>query len=45
MTQLLGDSAVLVKQDGFGHTSLGEMSSCTYRLINTYLTNGSVSDL
>ncbi|KAL1757025.1 Alpha/Beta hydrolase protein [Schizophyllum commune] len=44
MTQLLGDSAVLVKQDGFGHTSLGEMSSCTYGLINTYLTNGSLPE-
>ncbi|KAL1685456.1 Alpha/Beta hydrolase protein [Schizophyllum commune] len=44
MTKLLGDSAVLVKQDGFGHTSLGEMSSCTYGLINTYLTNGSLPE-
>ncbi|KAI5823647.1 hypothetical protein K523DRAFT_421331 [Schizophyllum commune Tattone D] len=44
MIQLLGESAVLVKQDGFGHTSLGEMSSCTYGLINTYLTNGSLPE-
>ena len=44
MADLLGDSAVLLKQDGFGHSSLAEGSSCTVNIINEYFTNGTVSD-
>ena len=43
MADLLGDSAVLLKQDGFGHSSLAEKSSCTVNIINEYFTNGTVS--
>ncbi|KAL1718946.1 TAP-like protein-domain-containing protein [Schizophyllum commune] len=42
MAYLLGDSAVLLKQDGFGHSSLAEKSSCTVNIINEYFTNGTL---
>lgn len=44
MADLLGDSAVLVRQDGLGHTSLAEQSSCTIGIIYKYFTEGSVSN-
>ncbi|KAI4518937.1 hypothetical protein K525DRAFT_287718 [Schizophyllum commune Loenen D] len=42
MADLLGDSAVLLKQDGFGHSSLAEKSSCSVNIINEYFTNGTL---
>ncbi|KAL1674268.1 Alpha/Beta hydrolase protein [Schizophyllum commune] len=44
MADLLGDSAILVRQDGFGHTSLAEQSSCTIGIINKYFTEGSIPE-
>ncbi|KAL1757021.1 Alpha/Beta hydrolase protein [Schizophyllum commune] len=44
MANLLGDSAVLVKQDGLGHTSLAEKSSCTIDIIHKYFTTGSLPE-
>ncbi|KAI5891464.1 alpha/beta-hydrolase [Schizophyllum commune H4-8] len=44
MADLLGDSAVLVRQDGLGHTSLAEQSSCTIGIINKYFTEGSLPE-
>ncbi|KAL1757020.1 Alpha/Beta hydrolase protein [Schizophyllum commune] len=44
IADLLGDSAVLVRQDGFGHTSLAEQSSCTIGIINKYFTEGSTPE-
>lgn len=42
MADLLGDSAVLLKQDGFGHSSLAEKSSCTIKIINNLFKDGSL---
>jgi len=36
----LGDSATLVKQDGYGHTTIAERSSCTANIIKNYFING-----
>jgi hypothetical protein len=36
----LGDSAVLVEQDGFGHASLAQKSSCTQKIILDFFVNG-----
>lgn len=43
IADLLGDSATLIEQDGFGHTSLAEMSTCSRNIVNKYLVNGTVS--
>ncbi|KAL1709294.1 Alpha/Beta hydrolase protein [Schizophyllum commune] len=40
MADLLGDSAVLIKQNGFGHASLAEKSSCTIGLVSRYFQEG-----
>ncbi|KAL1759042.1 Alpha/Beta hydrolase protein [Schizophyllum commune] len=42
MADLLGDSAVLLKQDGFGHSSLAEKSTCTINIIKKYFKDGSL---
>ena len=44
MADLLGDSAVLVRQNGFGHASLAEKSSCTIGVVSKYFQNGEASD-
>ncbi|KAI5885023.1 alpha/beta-hydrolase [Schizophyllum commune H4-8] len=40
MADLLGDSAVLVRQNGFGHASLAEKSSCTIGVVSRYFQDG-----
>ncbi|KAI5826064.1 hypothetical protein K523DRAFT_375242 [Schizophyllum commune Tattone D] len=42
VAEILGDKAVLVTQDGFGHTSLAEKSTCTINAIKQYFTDGSL---
>ena len=42
MASILGDEAVLVTQNGFGHTSLAEKSTCTINAIKQYFADGSV---
>ncbi|KAL1721578.1 TAP-like protein-domain-containing protein [Schizophyllum commune] len=42
VASMLGDKAVLVTQNGFGHTSLAEKSTCTINAIRQYLTDGSL---
>jgi len=37
---LLGDSATLVKQDGLGHASFAQKSSCTTNIIKNFFVNG-----
>ncbi|KAL1742724.1 Alpha/Beta hydrolase protein [Schizophyllum fasciatum] len=44
MADLLDDSAVLVKQDGLGHTTLAEKSSCIVDIVNKYFTDGSLPE-
>ena len=39
---LLGDNAYLVEQLGFGHSSLAQVSSCTYAVLADYLLNSTV---
>lgn len=36
----LGDSATLVEQDGFGHLSLAQKSSCTQKIVTNFFTTG-----
>jgi hypothetical protein len=36
----LGDSATLVEQDGFGHLSLAQKSSCTQSIISNFYSTG-----
>ena len=36
----LGDSATLVEQDGFGHLSLAQKSTCTQNIISNFFING-----
>ena len=36
----LGDSAMLVEQDGFGHVSLAQKSTCTQKIIFDFFVNG-----
>ena len=43
MADFLGDSAVLIKQNGFGHASLAEKSSCTIGVVSRYFQEGEVS--
>ncbi|TRM59956.1 Alpha/Beta hydrolase protein [Schizophyllum amplum] len=44
MAELLGDSAVLLEQDGFGHTSIAEKSSCTSDIFKKYFEDGSLPE-
>jgi hypothetical protein len=37
LARLMGRSAVLLTHDGYGHTSFGQPSSCTFAAIVTYL--------
>jgi len=36
----LGDSATLVKQDGYGHLSIAQKSTCTRDIISNFFING-----
>ena len=36
----LGDSATLVEQDGYGHLSLAQKSSCTHNIISNFFVDG-----
>ncbi|KAI0686870.1 alpha/beta-hydrolase [Cerioporus squamosus] len=38
----LGEGAVLVRQNGFGHATIAEPSSCTINLLAAYMVNGTV---
>uniref|UniRef100_D8Q7J3 Peptidase S33 tripeptidyl aminopeptidase-like C-terminal domain-containing protein n=1 Tax=Schizophyllum commune (strain H4-8 / FGSC 9210) TaxID=578458 RepID=D8Q7J3_SCHCM len=42
VASILGDKAVLVTQNGFGHTSLAEKSTCTINAIKQYFADGSL---
>ncbi|KAL1733011.1 Alpha/Beta hydrolase protein [Schizophyllum commune] len=44
MANLVGDSAVLVRQNGFGHASLAEKSSCTIGVVSRYFQNGEATN-
>ncbi|KAI0807372.1 TAP-like protein-domain-containing protein [Fomes fomentarius] len=41
---LLGDSAVLVQLNGFGHTTVAETSNCMNAIIFGYMVNGTVPE-
>ena len=43
MANLLGDSAFLIEQLGFGHTSIFQPSSCTIGIMANYFINSVVS--
>ncbi|KAI0651010.1 alpha/beta-hydrolase [Trametes meyenii] len=43
-SRLLGDNAVLVRQDAFGHTSISEPSQCLNQITLAYFTNGSLPE-
>ncbi|QRV77165.1 Abhydrolase domain-containing protein [Ceratobasidium sp. AG-Ba] len=38
----LGDSAILVEQDDYGHASLAMHSDCTFAILQNYFTNGTL---
>jgi hypothetical protein len=40
VAEMLGLSAILVEQDGFGHTSTAEHSDCTTSIIQKFFTEG-----
>ncbi|KAI0746078.1 alpha/beta-hydrolase [Earliella scabrosa] len=42
MAEIMGDQAALVKQDGFGHTSIYQSSECVKMIIKAYLEDGTV---
>ncbi|TRM59951.1 TAP-like protein-domain-containing protein [Schizophyllum amplum] len=44
MADLLGDSAVLLQQNGYGHVSLAEPSTCTVDVINRYFEDGTLPE-
>ncbi|KIJ35882.1 hypothetical protein M422DRAFT_261837 [Sphaerobolus stellatus SS14] len=44
IADMLGPSAGLLEQDGFGHTSLAEVSECTLGVIATYLVTGQLPE-
>ncbi|KAI0779308.1 alpha/beta-hydrolase [Fomes fomentarius] len=44
MAEVMGDQAALVKQDGFGHTSIYQNSTCVTDIITAYLNDGTVPD-
>ncbi|KAI0355780.1 alpha/beta-hydrolase [Trametes cingulata] len=43
LAEVMGDQAALVRQNGFGHTSIYQQSSCTSKVIQDYLAGGNVS--
>jgi hypothetical protein len=43
VAEALGDSAVLLEQEGYGHTSFALPSVCTRAVVVDYFTNGKVS--
>ena len=45
MADLLAESAVLIRQDGFGHASVAEKLTCTANAVGKYFEDGSVSCL
>ncbi|KAI0330979.1 alpha/beta-hydrolase [Cubamyces sp. BRFM 1775] len=42
IADVLGDQAALVRQNGFGHTSIYEQSTCTENIIQAYLADGTL---
>ncbi|KAI0762144.1 alpha/beta-hydrolase [Trametes elegans] len=42
MAEVLGDQAALVRQNGFGHTSIYQASACTRKVIQDYLADGTL---
>ncbi|KAI1785748.1 alpha/beta-hydrolase [Ganoderma leucocontextum] len=42
MAEVLGDQAALVKQNGFGHTSIYQSSACVADIIKAYLNDGTL---
>ncbi|KAK7435801.1 hypothetical protein VKT23_019499 [Stygiomarasmius scandens] len=44
LKDLLGDSAVLLEQDGFGHTTFSQHSSCTRNIVETYFFTGKLPE-
>ncbi|KDQ17321.1 hypothetical protein BOTBODRAFT_30137 [Botryobasidium botryosum FD-172 SS1] len=40
VADLLGDSAVIIQQDDFGHSSLAERSNCTIAVVTEYFSHG-----
>ncbi|KAL1943423.1 hypothetical protein VTO73DRAFT_4498 [Trametes versicolor] len=44
LIELLGDSATLIVQEGFGHTSISSPSQCMNGIMNTYLLKGTLPD-
>ncbi|TRM60751.1 TAP-like protein-domain-containing protein [Schizophyllum amplum] len=40
----LGDSAVLIEQSGYGHSSLAEFSNCTTKIMYNYFNKGEYPD-
>ncbi|RPD70243.1 hypothetical protein L226DRAFT_514780 [Lentinus tigrinus ALCF2SS1-7] len=42
LASLLGDSAVLVRSSGFGHTTLNEPSTCMNEIMIAYFVNGTL---
>ncbi|RPD63505.1 alpha/beta-hydrolase [Lentinus tigrinus ALCF2SS1-6] len=42
VARLLGKDAVLVRQNGFGHTTVSEPSTCLNEIAVTYFTNGTL---
>ncbi|KAL1747547.1 TAP-like protein-domain-containing protein [Schizophyllum fasciatum] len=44
MAELIGESAVLVKQNGYGHSSMAEKSTCIVNVIKQYFENGTLPE-
>ncbi|KAM5541070.1 hypothetical protein V8D89_005381 [Ganoderma adspersum] len=44
LADLLGQSATLVTQNGFGHTTFAAPSTCANAIANTYMTTGKLPD-
>lgn len=42
VANVMGDNAVLVKENSFGHTSLAERSQCMIDIVKNYLLNGTL---
>ncbi|KAI8992877.1 alpha/beta-hydrolase [Trametes punicea] len=42
IAEVLGNQAALVRQNGFGHTSIYQYSTCTANIIQAYLANGTL---
>ncbi|KAF8319323.1 hypothetical protein DL93DRAFT_2225266 [Clavulina sp. PMI_390] len=45
VASMLGNSSAFLLRDGYGHTSLGEASTCTSAVISQYFTNGTTPAL